>query len=71
MFKDKKFNEVQSKINSFVDLIKESKEVRPVSTKKPLIDSVTSEDDNIPTPKTEVIEESNSFVDNANKYLEE
>lgn len=71
MFKDKKFNEVQSKIGSFVDLIKESKEVRPVTNKKPFIDSVTSSDDNIPTPKPEVIEEGNTFVDTANRFLEE
>jgi hypothetical protein len=71
MFKDKKFAEVQAKIGSFVDLIKESKEVRHTCTKKPLIESVTSEDDNIPAAKPEVIEESNTFVDSANKYLEE
>lgn len=70
MFKDKKFGETQTKIDSFVDLIKESKEVRPVIGKKPLIDSVTSSDDNIPTPKPEVIEESNSFLDTAEKFLD-
>ena len=71
MFKDKKFQETQSKIDSFVDLIKESRDSRPVMNKKPLIDSVTSEDDNIPASKPEVIEESNSFIDTANRFLEE
>ena len=71
MFKDKKFSETQSKIDSFVDLIKESKETRPVQEKKPLIDSVTSEDDSIPAVKPVVIEESNSFLEAANRYMEE
>jgi hypothetical protein len=71
MFKDKKFSETQSKIDSFVDLIKESKETRPVQEKKPLIDSVTSDDDSIPAAKPVVIEESNSFLDAANRYMEE
>lgn len=69
MFKGKKFNETQAKIDSFIDLIKESKEVRPVIGKKPLIDEVTSQEDNIPAKKPEVIEESNSFLDTAEKFL--
>lgn len=80
MFKDKKFEEVDKKIDDFVTLIKEGdskkKESKIVESEKKTVEAVISEDDGIADDKKKVITEEettetkNTLSDYANKFFE-
>jgi hypothetical protein len=76
MFKDKHFDEVQEKIGSFVELIKESDEKKVVASKPAVkreakvIDSVISENDHTPETKKVIKEEAEpTFASFAERFM--
>lgn len=72
MFKNKEYDEVKENIDEFVEMIKESTVVKTTTTDdKGLIDDVITEGDVIKESTTVVTEdkEEYSFVEKANKYL--
>lgn len=80
MFKDKKFDEVEKKIDDFVTLIKEGdeKKTKKVNSSKKNTDDVISEGDGLDDEKKTVINEEdieddlgNKMTNIANKYLVE
>lgn len=72
-FKDKKFDEVKSKIDMFVEMVntKEEKKVVSEGKKKDIIDSVLTEKDGIKKPKKvkSLDESENSMLDLANSLV--
>lgn len=72
MFKNKKFEDVQENIETFVDMIKESIEPKSKKSDKGIIDEVITENDNITTEKVKVVnEDAPSFAESANRFLAE
>jgi hypothetical protein len=74
MFKDKKFDEVEKKIDDYIVLIKEGTNKKfKKATESKKIENVISENDKVATPKKTVIKEEivekDTLSDFANKYL--
>lgn len=74
MFKNKKFNDVNEGIDTFVEMIKESSDFNPKkSDSKGTLDEIITEDDGLDDNKASVNEEKEefSFAEKANRYMTE
>lgn len=74
MFAKKKFDDVESDIDTFVEMVQESAEPKTNVSGKGTLDEIITEEDNIQEEKNiinETEENTGSFVDMAQRYLNE
>jgi len=73
MFKNKRFDDVKDNIDTFVEMVKESKAPAKKSDDKGTLDEIITEEDNIKEEKTVISEsgEEMDFATRANRYLDE